>query len=294
METSSATLPQEVRTKIIRFQQTELTEFYVYNKLAGIIADDKNRTILQRIASEEKAHHDIWKRYTGVDVSPRRFRINFYVTCARIFGLTFAVRLMEEGEEKAQHGYEAVLSFFPETKGIFDQERQHELALIEIIREDKLEHMGSIVLGLNDALVELTGALAGLSFALRDGKLIALAGLVTGIAASMSMAASEYLSKKAEDDPKPAKSSLYTGIAYVATVMLLVLPYLLTSDYRIALAFTLGIAVLIIAFFTFYSSVVKGLSFKKKFFEMFIISMGVAAISFGVGVILRSVFGIDA
>ena len=294
MVTSSAQLPQEIKEKIIRFQQTELTEFYVYNKLAGIIADDKNRTILQRIASEEKTHHDIWKRHTGVDVSPRRFKINFYVICARIFGLTFAVRLMEKGEEKAQHGYEAVLSFFPETKGIFDQEQQHELALIEIIHEDKLEHMGSIVLGLNDALVELTGALAGLSFALRDGKLVALAGLVTGIAASMSMAASEYLSKKAEDDPKPAKSSLYTGIAYVVTVLLLVLPYLLTSDYRIALAFTLGIAVLIIAFFTFYSSVVKGLSFKKKFFEMFIISMGVAAISFGVGVVLRTAFGIDA
>ena len=69
-------------------------------------------------------------------------------------------------------------------------------------------YTGSIVLGLNDALVELTGALAGLTLALQDTKLIALTGSITGIAAALSMGASEYLSTKSEDvDRSPVKAS---------------------------------------------------------------------------------------
>jgi len=74
-----------------------------------------------------------------------------------------------------------------------------------------------MVLGLNDALVELTGTLAGLTFALKNTRLIALSGLITGIAATLSMAASEYLSARTEQESSRAlKSSLYTGGAYVS------------------------------------------------------------------------------
>ena len=54
-----------------------------------------------------------------------------------------------------------------------------------------------MVLGLNDALVELTGTLAGLTFALANARLVALAGIITGIAATLSMAASNYLAERA-------------------------------------------------------------------------------------------------
>ena len=50
--------------------------------------------------------------------------------------------------------------------------------------------MGSVVLGLNDELVEFTGALAGFTLALSDHRLIALTGSITGIAAALSMASS--------------------------------------------------------------------------------------------------------
>jgi len=154
--------------------------------------------------------------------------------------------------------------------------------------------VGSIVLGLNDALVELTGTLAGLTFALQNTKLIAVAGLITGIAASFSIAASEYLSTKAEDGNANAlASSIYTGIAYIFTVFVLILPYLIFSNYFVCLGMTMTFAVLVILFFNYYISVAKDLNFRKRFWEMFTISMGVAAFSFGIGYLIRMFIGID-
>ena len=150
------------------------------------------------------------------------------------------------------------------------------------------------MLGLNDALVELTGALAGLSFALQDTRLVALAGLITGIAASFSMAASEYLSTKSKDDHENAgKSSLYTGVAYILTVFLLIIPYLLLQNYLLCLGLTIIIAVLIILLFNFYISVARDLSFRRRFFEMAGLSLGIAVLSFGIGYLIRLFLGIE-
>jgi len=150
------------------------------------------------------------------------------------------------------------------------------------------------VLGLNDALVELTGALAGLTLALRNTRLIAMTGAITGIAAALSMAASEYLSLKTENGGQnPLKGALYTGSAYLLTVILLVLPYGILANYFIALACALTGAVGIIAFFNYYISVAREQPFRQRFLEMAGLSLGVATFSFGVGYVMRALFGID-
>ena len=53
-------------------------------------------------------------------------------------------------------------------------------------------------------------------------EVITMLGLITGISASLSMGASEYLSKKQEKEDRAFSSSLYTGIAYIITVSLLI------------------------------------------------------------------------
>jgi len=157
-----------------------------------------------------------------------------------------------------------------------------------------VKYVGSLVLGLNDALVELTGALVGLTFTLQNSKLVGVAGLVTGIAASLSMSASEYLSQKSEKTEKnPLKASLYTGIAYLATVLILSAPYLLLSDYRLSLAVMFLSISLIVYVFTFFISITKETSFRRMFLEMILISLGVAAVSFVIGWFARIVFGIE-
>jgi VIT1/CCC1 family predicted Fe2+/Mn2+ transporter len=201
---------------------------------------------------------------------------------------------MEKGEEDAQASYDQLKKLIPEAETIMFEENRHEAALLQMLDEEKLRYTGSMVLGLNDALVELTGALAGLTLALQNTKLIALTGSITGIAAALSMGASEYLSTKAEETIKnPVRASLYTGGAYLVTVLLLVLPYLILKNYYLCLGCTLTGAILIIALFNYYISVAKDEPFGKRFLEMAGLSLGIATLSFFIGFLMRTFLGID-
>ena len=142
-------------------------------------------------------------------------------------------------------------------------------------------------------LVELTGALAGLTLSLRSTALIAVAGLVTGVSTSLSMGASEYLSTKSEDGNNALRASFYTGTTYLVTVIMLILPYLILDNYYLCLGMTLAIAIIIILLFNFYISVAKDLNFRRRFFEMAGISLGVAALSFGLGFVIRLFMGVE-
>lgn len=164
-----------------------------------------------------------------------------------------------------------------------------------MIDEEKLQYVGSMVLGLNDALVEFTGSLAGWTFAMQSNKLILLAGIITGISATLSMASSEYLSAKNEGEENPLKSAIYTGIAYIITVVILLIPYaILPNEYFIhSLIIMLLFVIIIIAAFNFYISVAKDLNFKEKFKEMSLISLSVASVSFIIGILVKKFIGID-
>jgi len=286
-------LSPEIKKTILSFQQSERTEALVYDRLAKMTKTAHNREVLQKIANEEHGHAKIWEQIAGEYIGPNRLRVWKWVTIARVFGLTFGTRFMERGEEQAQKTYQESIPLFPEAEQIMKDEEKHEQALIELLNEKKLKYVGSVVLGLNDALVELSGALAGFSFAIQNTRVIALLGIITGIAASLSMAASEYLSSKEEGKENALTSSLYTGIAYVSTVILLVLPYLLFSSYVHALIAMLIVVLLVIAGFNFYIAVAKNESFKTRFWEMTLISFGVAGISFAIGVVVRLWLGLE-
>jgi len=285
-------LDSKNRKILLSFQKNEITEYHVYLSLAKSVKD-KNKEVLQHIANDELRHYDIWKNYTKTEIKPSKWLIFKYTILARILGLTFAIKLMEKGEKGAQASYNDVENIFPEAKQIMTEEHEHERELIDMIKEKKLDYMGSIVLGLNDALVELTGALAGLSFALQNNRLVALAGLITGISASFSMAASEYLSKKHEGDKNAFKASVYTGIAYVFTVLFLVFPFLIMTDYRWSLGWTLINAIIVIFVFTYYNAIVKSEKFRPIFLEMATISLSVAFISFLFGIGLKMWLGVE-
>jgi len=90
------------------------------------------------------------------------------------------------------------------------------------------------------------------------------------------------------------RSSVYTGVAYLITVILLILPFLLLTSKFLALGITLATGVLIIFCFNYYISVAKDLNFKERFTEMTVISLSVALISFLIGYGLKFLLGVDA
>ena len=290
-------MDEDYLKKVIKFQKDEMTGYVIYGKLAGLIKDPHNSEVLREMSATEMRHYQFWKKISNVEVKPNYLKAFFSALMARVLGITFTIKLLEKNEAAGSAEYAVFDSVVPGAAQLGKDEEEHENSLAGMIKEDFLSYMGCIVLGLNDALVELTGTLAGLTFALQTGKLVAISGLVTGIAASFSMAASEYLSARAENNPKAIRSALYTGLAYIITVILLILPYLLIPQHDtgiyVSLGATLLIAVLIIFGFNFYISVAKDLSFKRRFLEMFLISMGVAVCSFGVGLLVRTAFGVE-
>ena len=286
-------IDEKLRSKLEIEQQNELNSHYIYSRLAKLSESSINRDILTQIADDEIKHYEFLRDLTRKNPGPNKAKIEWYILLARILGITFAVKLMERGEEDAQEAYETIEASLPEIRDIIEDEETHEHSLIDMINEERLEYIGSIVLGLNDALVELTGTLAGLSFAFQNNQLIALSGLITGIAASMSMGASEYLSTRTEGGENALKASLYTGIAYVLTVILLVAPFFIFNSYIVSLPVTLLLCVVILLVFNYYVSVAKDLNFLRQFSVMAGVSLGVSAFSFVIGVLVKTYLGID-
>jgi len=283
---------KKILKDFLKFQQDELNSVDIYSRLAKLQKNEGNKKILEQISAQEAGHYNFLKKFTGTELKRNRFKINWFCWMARIFGLTFTTKLMEEGEGAAVFAYKQ----FPELETLANDEEQHEHQLINMIDENRLKYMSSIVLGLNDALVEFTGALAGYTLALGSSKLIALTGSITGIAAALSMASSEYLSSKAEGNitKEAAKAASYTGATYLVTVILLILPFILLSKPIISVIIMLVIAMSIIAAFNYYFAVARSEKFSKRFAEMAILSFSVAAVSFGIGYLLKLFTGIDA
>ena len=275
------------------FQKNEITEHFIYKKLASRVSGVKNRRILGQIADDEMRHYNIWKNYTRQDIGPNRLKIWFYSLISTLFGFTFGIKLMENGESKAHDNYSRLHGSLTEINGILREEEEHEQALLALLDEERLQYTGSVVLGLNDALVELTGALAGLTFALQNTRVVALTAAITGFAAAMSMSASAYLSAKSEPGAKnPLKAAMYTGLSYIFAVIVLVLPYFLVADIYLSFGLACAGAVLIILLFNFYISVVRDVSFRSRFIEMALLTFTVTGLSFLAGLGIRYFLGV--
>ena len=86
---------EETRSIRLEFQRTEITEHAIYSALAGRLKGP-NRDLFRRIAEDEKRHASVWERYTGVSLSPDRWKVVLFVLLAMVMGITFAIKLMEK------------------------------------------------------------------------------------------------------------------------------------------------------------------------------------------------------
>ncbi|MEM2810699.1 MAG: VIT1/CCC1 family protein [Candidatus Korarchaeum sp.] len=278
---------------LLRFQRNEITEYEVYRRISSLVKGS-NKDTLESIAEDELKHYEILRKLTGNEVRPSKLRVLMYLILYRIFGITFTVKLMERAEDSAQRGYESLAESYEEIKEILNEEFEHERKLADMIREERVEYIGSIVLGINDALVELTGSLAGFSMALLNSKYVAVAGLITGIAASLSMSASEYLSRKSELRGSPVKGALYTGAAYMTSVLLLVAPFLILEDVSMALMAMITLASIIICVFSSYLAVIREVSVVRSVLEMLLVGLGVAGVSYLIGAGAKLLLNLEA
>ncbi len=282
------------RTRMLGVQRNEKTEHVIYLRFAKIAKNPHNAEILHRLADEELRHHDAWQVQTKSAVQPHHLKVQLFCFVTRIMGISFGLKLMERSHIRAKTIARKGLAPWSSGQPDLDGEDEVERHLLGLIDEERLKYVGAVVMGLSDALVELTGALAGFTFAMRSSRMVAMAGLITGIAAALSMGGTGYITAKSDDGARsPVKSAMYTGLSYIVTVVLLVVPYLLFSHVYLSLGLTVLVAAAIMFTFNFYVSVAKDVSFWRRFGEMVVLSLGIAALSFGMGFLVRIMLRVD-
>ncbi len=287
-------LDQKIKNRLLAAQKNEITEHFIYRKLSRSIKDAHNRGILKQISDDELKHYHTWQKYTDKEIEPDRFKIWRYYIISRMLGLTFGIKLMEEGESKAEASYEELARSVPQAIEIARDEEKHEKELIRLIDEERLKYTGDMVRGLNVALIELTGVVAGLTFALQEKTLIIMAGLIAGISMSLSVAGTEYIATKSAGGPRnPMKAVLYGGLTNLITALFLIFPYFIFANVYLSLGFMILNAVIVIWFFSFYISVAREISFRKRFIEMTLIGLGIAALSFAIGLLVRTFLHVE-
>jgi VIT1/CCC1 family predicted Fe2+/Mn2+ transporter len=246
----------------------------------------------------EYKHYRFWSKYCpGRDVGANYLKINFIVLMRLFLGVTFAVKYLERTEATVIKKYKAVSRRIPSSdKRAFNEmiadEEEHEREFAERFSESHIKYISFIVLGLADALVEIAGIHAGSLGIYNSTELAGLAGIVAGAAASIAMASAAYAQAKSGFKGSAAISAVYTGVSYFVTAVILATPYFLTKIMLNALFASLTLAVLVIAFISFYGSVISGSVFKKDFFEVTGIMFGATAALYILGFAIRILTGI--
>lgn len=287
-------IEEEVKRRLMSLQKEKITSHSFYLKLQQMKKNASNKMVFEEISQIEKDVYDVLRKYTEVDVKPARLKVSLYVIFTVLFGFTFSLKLLLRISSKIDSSQIKKIRNKDEVRKILDYEEKREELLLKHIDSKGLHYISSIVLGLNDSIVEITAALAGFTLAIQVSTTIALMGLITGSAASLSISASEYLSKREETTRAEAiKSSIYTGVAYALGVAFLILPYFLINNPFINLGILFAVAITIIFLFNFYISIAKDQPLRRRFLEMVIISMGIALISFGIGFLVRRYLGLQ-
>jgi len=269
---------------LLKAQQEEATEALLYRKLAEK-AEGEAKEVLERIAEDEERHYLTLKEHTGRDVEPNRRKVALYLFLARLLGVSFVLSLMEFLEAKAVSAYREL-----GLEELAEDEERHEKELLSLLQGE--DYLWAVILGLNDAIVELSASLVGLAFSFNNNLLTAFAGFVVGFSASLSMALSAFFSAR-ESGQDPYKAALYTGIAYITTTAFLILPYLLTPSPLTASALMVAVIAIVLSLYSFYRVVVKGGSFWKEFLLHLTLALAVSALSFAVGQLLKLYLGVE-
>jgi VIT1/CCC1 family predicted Fe2+/Mn2+ transporter len=285
-----------------QFAANEYRDYVVYKELARVETRPGFKKILEELVEHERGDFEFWKEFSSQkEFHVGRWNLMLYVMMRKVLGLTFTARFLEGREKEAVAAYDSYLKTVSDPhireriEKIIEHERYHEHTLIENIGETRVKFVSSVVLGLNDGLIELTGAMTGFAFALQSTLVVALAGAITGISASMSMAASAYQQARHENtqEKSPGLAAFFTGTSYLVVVLILIAPFLLIPNTFTALGLMFFFVLAIVVAVSFYSSVLLERRFIIQCAEMLAFSVGVAIVAFILGLGLRELIGVS-
>lgn len=258
-----------------------------------------SRSVLLEMASHEERHYRFWSSIVGgCGVGFLWLRILVALIMALLFGATVTIKILERKESETIERYRGLLKYFEgsereELERIIADEIKHENYLADNIAEERIKYLGFIVLGLSDAIIEISGIHAGTLGVYENTVMAGLAGLIAGVAASMAMAAAAYAQAKQGGMGRPGTSAMYTGVAYLLTAIVLAIPYFIIHEIFVAFAMSIALSIVILAYISTYSSVLYNRNYIREIVETTAIILGVSAALYILGTLISQVFGIS-
>ena len=290
---------QELSEIAVGEARDEMTDYTTYKRLAGSETSEANKEMFGKLSEMEHRHYDLWMKYRpqGTEIGPKKGTVYLVLFLRRIFGASFAIKYLEHREATTVGKYESLKGSVPAEdqaafQSMIEDEKGHETAFADVVAGTYVKYISFIVLGLADALVEIAGIHAGSLGIYNSTELTGLAGIVAGAAASLAMASAAFAQAKQGFEGSPVLAAGYTGGSYFVAAVALATPYFLTKDMLSAIAFSLVFGLTMIAFVTWYNSVISGGRFVKDFSELAGVMLGATFALYVFGNVIRAVFGI--
>ncbi|MDE6478244.1 MAG: VIT1/CCC1 transporter family protein [Alphaproteobacteria bacterium] len=154
------------------------------------------------------------------------------------------------------------------------------------------KYTGAMVLGMHDALVEISGIIAGLTFAIASQRVIIMTGAIAAVAASLSMSAANYMAQRADGNPNAAVCAAYTGMMYIATSMALLAPFCVIRNRFWAVGVMCAVVVGVVLIFNWYIGKKNRRPWHRAFWQMLGVCLGVSGASFLIGQAAKYFLGV--
>src|SRR5664280_231698 len=323
-------------TKAMSFYTDERSASRLYAYLAGSEKDPALRARFAELARVETLHMAFWRAFLlrrGITTTePSWFSFAWARLLRRVLGTRRYLSLLEITEATAVDSYYQFLNSTAleeaekaDIARIIEDELGHEEELESQFNTLPKDNVRDFVMGMNDGLVELLGAVTGLSavYPTRP-QIVGVNGLVVGLAGALSMGIGTWVSVRSQRQvnegirrktdllfsvaPKRAQAELARKLTESGMPADLTdeiteklasnkeaMIGLLTEHTRvneIRSALFAGLAVAIVA--SIITLTAGSNAFRRKIREMVITGLGAAAASYAFGRLVQAVFGIHA
>ncbi|MGL4254093.1 MAG: VIT1/CCC1 transporter family protein [Fusobacteriaceae bacterium] len=280
--------------EVKKYQALEKLHWNLYIGFSQNEKRGENKAILEELSIIEKRHYRELTKILGSECEISRAYLKFLIKLGKVLGIRFVIKYVERKENRVKG---KIISLYKGEKKAVPElfmENDTEKEAINKLYDEKLLYVSAILLGMNDAMVEFSGALAGYTLAIEDTKMIGVIGMITGIAAALSMSIAEYMAVKEDEKShlKCNRAAVYTGIAYIIAVSLLVFPYFLEINRFFSLGLMVSVDVFLVFIFNYYVAITTEVNLWKKFSRMTLIVLSVAFISFIIGYLAQIFLGV--
>jgi VIT1/CCC1 family predicted Fe2+/Mn2+ transporter len=303
------------------FLKDELLDHETYLRLKKSEKSSEIRSLLQRLADKEEEHIRIWSMLLGKASSSVKkpafigVRVFLLRLLRKTLGIGFVTRLLERDEESGLERYKAGLKSGVMSerdkkylRRVIGDEAEHETSFAGKVEQysGELGYTQSIILGLNDGLVEIVAMVAGLATVATSSFIVVIIGLIAGISGTLSMAGGVYLSSKSEglvedamDKEKktvrvsPSKEGYYTGIYYFVGALIAILPFIFGVGGAVGILLSIVLVSIALVIASTIIAVISGTSIRKRSLEMLAVSLGAAFVTILFGTFAKIHFGVS-